>query len=202
MTLFKKTDGRVEAVLIFVQWGSTPTVVVPAKRATRARAGIHQPCAKDVMSDQFHIYILTNRRHGTLCIGVTNDLVRRTYEHNSKSVKGFAMRYDLTRLVDFEALTARKLRSPAKNNSRYGAVTGRSRSSRRTTSIGTTCLNQSPTHNHRADGSRLALRLAGTTAAGAETHRTKIKPDSSVTSTTMTSEYFESLAQYKLNQPS
>jgi putative endonuclease len=54
------------------------------------------------MSRPFYVYIITNRRHGTLYIGVTNDLVRRTHEHRSKAVFGFTERYGLIRLVYFE----------------------------------------------------------------------------------------------------
>ena len=50
----------------------------------------------------YYVYILASRKHGTLYIGVTNDLVRRVYEHKSKVVRGFTKRYDITRLVWFE----------------------------------------------------------------------------------------------------
>ena len=49
----------------------------------------------------YYVYILANRKHGTLYIGVTNDLVRRV-EHRSKAVRGFTRRYDITKLVWFE----------------------------------------------------------------------------------------------------
>jgi putative endonuclease len=49
-----------------------------------------------------YVYILANKKHGTLYLGVTNDLVRRVYEHKSKSVEGFSKRYDIDRLVWFE----------------------------------------------------------------------------------------------------
>jgi putative endonuclease len=48
------------------------------------------------------VYILTNRPNGTLYIGVTNDLVRRVFEHRSGFVDGFTKRYGLKRLVYFE----------------------------------------------------------------------------------------------------
>jgi putative endonuclease len=40
--------------------------------------------------------------YGTLYLGVTNDIVGRTYEHKSKSVAGFSKRYSVDRLVWFE----------------------------------------------------------------------------------------------------
>ncbi len=48
------------------------------------------------------VYILTNKPHGTLYVGVTNNLVRRIYEHKEKTADGFTKRYDLKRLVFFE----------------------------------------------------------------------------------------------------
>ena len=57
-----------------------------------------------------YVYLLASKKHGTLYLGVTNNLVRRAYEHKSKSVDGFSTRYDVDKLVWFEiyddALTA------------------------------------------------------------------------------------------------
>jgi putative endonuclease len=50
----------------------------------------------------FWVYLLASRVGGTLYIGVTNDLVRRVYEHRSKFVPGFTRRYGVRRLVYFE----------------------------------------------------------------------------------------------------
>jgi putative endonuclease len=50
----------------------------------------------------FWVYILTNKPRSTLYVGVTNDLVRRTYEHREGLVKGFTQRYKLKMLVHFE----------------------------------------------------------------------------------------------------
>jgi putative endonuclease len=49
-----------------------------------------------------YVYILTNRPNGTLYVGVTNDLVRRVFEHRSGFVEGFTRRYGLKRFVYFE----------------------------------------------------------------------------------------------------
>ncbi len=43
----------------------------------------------------YYVYILTNKPRGTLYVGVTNDLVRRTYEHREGVVAGFTKRYGL-----------------------------------------------------------------------------------------------------------
>ena len=48
------------------------------------------------------MYILASRLGGTLYIGVTNDLVRRVYEHRFKFVPGFTRKYGVERLIYFE----------------------------------------------------------------------------------------------------
>jgi putative endonuclease len=48
------------------------------------------------------VYVLCNRRNGTLYIGVTNDLVRRVFEHRSGFVDGFTRTYGLKMLVYYE----------------------------------------------------------------------------------------------------
>ena len=48
------------------------------------------------------IYIMTKRPNGTLYTGVTNDIVRRGYEHREGLVPGFTKRYGLKRLVYVE----------------------------------------------------------------------------------------------------
>jgi putative endonuclease len=50
----------------------------------------------------YFVYMLTNRPDGTLYVGITNDLVRRVYEHKSKAVQGFSKRYNLDQLVYYE----------------------------------------------------------------------------------------------------
>lgn len=54
------------------------------------------------MEQQSFIYILTNTHNTTFYIGVTNDLVRRVYEHKNKVVKNFSSTYNLTKLVYYE----------------------------------------------------------------------------------------------------
>jgi putative endonuclease len=55
------------------------------------------------MSETFYVYILATERNGTLYIGVTNDLVRRVFEHKQDAVPGFTKRYGVHTLVYFEA---------------------------------------------------------------------------------------------------
>ena len=50
----------------------------------------------------YYVYLLASSKHGTLYVGVTNDLVRRIHEHKSKAIAGFTSRYNVTHLVWFE----------------------------------------------------------------------------------------------------
>jgi putative endonuclease len=48
------------------------------------------------------VYVLASKRNGTLYVGVTNDLARRTWEHKSDSIDGFTKRYGVHQLVYIE----------------------------------------------------------------------------------------------------
>ena len=50
---------------------------------------------------QYYVYIMTNWSR-TLYTGVTNDLVRRVYQHKQKLIAGFTARYNITRLAHYE----------------------------------------------------------------------------------------------------
>jgi putative endonuclease len=50
----------------------------------------------------YYVYLLASKKHGTLYLGVTNDIVRRVYEHRTKVVGGFTARYGVDKLVWFE----------------------------------------------------------------------------------------------------
>ena len=54
------------------------------------------------MDKQFYVYILASRKHGTLYIGVTSNLIRRVYDHKLKVVPGFTRRYGVDKLVYYE----------------------------------------------------------------------------------------------------
>ncbi len=49
-----------------------------------------------------HVYILANMRRGRTYIGVTNELVRRVYEHREGLVEGYTRSRNIKRLVHFE----------------------------------------------------------------------------------------------------
>jgi putative endonuclease len=50
----------------------------------------------------YFVYILASKRNGTLYTGITNDLLRRTDEHKSKQVPGFARKHSVSILVWYE----------------------------------------------------------------------------------------------------
>jgi len=54
------------------------------------------------MTKQFYVYIMSNKSR-TLYTGVTNDLERRVHEHKQKLIAGFTEKYNIDRLVYYEA---------------------------------------------------------------------------------------------------
>ncbi|HRQ36342.1 MAG TPA: GIY-YIG nuclease family protein [Chloroflexota bacterium] len=52
----------------------------------------------------FFVYILASKKNGTLYIGMTNNLVRRVYEHKNNMNEGFTKKYGVHRLVYFEPI--------------------------------------------------------------------------------------------------
>jgi putative endonuclease len=55
------------------------------------------------MDKQYFVYIMTNKWNKVLYVGVTNDLQRRVLEHRDKTLRGFTQRYNIEKLVYFEA---------------------------------------------------------------------------------------------------
>ena len=55
-----------------------------------------------LMTRQPAVYILASRRHGTIYVGVTSDLVKRVWEHKNNVVEGFTKKYGVHELVYFE----------------------------------------------------------------------------------------------------
>ena len=51
----------------------------------------------------YYVYIMASRRNGTLYVGVTNDLIRRVYEHRDSQADGFTKKYAVKTLVYFES---------------------------------------------------------------------------------------------------
>jgi putative endonuclease len=57
---------------------------------------------KRIIESNFYIYFITNEYNFTIYIGVTNNLIRRIYEHKNKLVDGFSKKYNLNKLVYYE----------------------------------------------------------------------------------------------------
>ena len=51
----------------------------------------------------YYVYILTNKSNKVLYVGITNNLVRRVYEHKNKLVEGFTEKYNVNKLVYYDA---------------------------------------------------------------------------------------------------
>jgi putative endonuclease len=59
--------------------------------------------------NSYYIYIITNKKNGVLYVGVTDNLIRRVYEHKNKLLDGFTKRYNLHYLVYYEIIDDIKL---------------------------------------------------------------------------------------------
>ena len=51
----------------------------------------------------YYVYILTNQHGNVMYVGVTNNLARRLYEHKTGAVDGFTKKYNIDKLVYYEA---------------------------------------------------------------------------------------------------
>ena len=71
---------------------------------------------------QYYPYIMTNQNHTALCTGVTNDLVRRVWEHREGVGGGFTSRYQAYKLVYYEVYD-----DPEAANQREKQIKGGSR---------------------------------------------------------------------------
>ena len=54
------------------------------------------------IKNQYYIYILANKRNGTLYIGVTSNLIKRVYEHKKNLADGFTKKYNIHKLAYYE----------------------------------------------------------------------------------------------------
>jgi putative endonuclease len=52
---------------------------------------------------EYFVYLMASGKNGTLYVGVTNNLVRRVFEHRNGAVEGFTDRYRVHHLVWFES---------------------------------------------------------------------------------------------------
>lgn len=50
----------------------------------------------------YYVYILTSKKNTVLYTGITNDLVKRVYEHKQNLISGFTKKYNVHKLVYYE----------------------------------------------------------------------------------------------------
>jgi len=55
------------------------------------------------MDKQFYVYIMTNKSHSVLYTGVTSNLKKRIYQHREKMAGGFTKKYNVSKLVYYQA---------------------------------------------------------------------------------------------------
>lgn len=53
-------------------------------------------------SNSYFVYLATNNTNTVIYTGITNNLLRRMYEHKNKLVKGFTEKYNISKLVYYE----------------------------------------------------------------------------------------------------
>ncbi len=57
------------------------------------------------MEKYYCVYMITNKNNNVLYVGITNNLIRRIYEHKSELIEGFSKRYHLVKLVYYEVFS-------------------------------------------------------------------------------------------------
>ncbi len=57
------------------------------------------------MNTKYYVYILTNKHNKVLYTGVTDNIAKRTFEHQTKFYNGFTKKYNVFKLVYYEELT-------------------------------------------------------------------------------------------------
>ncbi len=63
-----------------------------------------------------YVYILTNKRNGTLYTGSTSDLIKRIWQHKNAIVPGFSQQYKTSMLVYYEVHGSRYAASVRERN--------------------------------------------------------------------------------------
>jgi len=72
----------------------------------------------------YYVYMLASKRNGTLYTGMTNDLVRRIYEHKNGSADGFTKNYGVKTLVWYEQTNDVETAIKREKTCRHGSVNG------------------------------------------------------------------------------
>jgi len=56
--------------------------------------------------NEYYVYILASKQNGTLYVGITNDIIKRVFQHKNDEVEGFTAKYKIHRLVWYESCLA------------------------------------------------------------------------------------------------
>ena len=83
----------------FVIARPSPFVIARLTQSAEAISG-----TMAAVSRQYYVYIMTNNRNTVLYVGVTNELIRRVYEHKEELADGFTKKYNIVKLVYYEVL--------------------------------------------------------------------------------------------------
>ena len=75
--------------------------------------------------NQYYVYILCNRKYGTLYTGITTDLAKRISDHKSGVVSGFTKQYSVNKLVYFEVHEDREEALRREKNIKNGVEYGK-----------------------------------------------------------------------------
>lgn len=51
---------------------------------------------------KWYVYMMSNKKHWTIYIWVTSDIIKRVYQHKNKQTEWFTKKYNLTKLVYYE----------------------------------------------------------------------------------------------------
>jgi len=70
--------------------------------ATLRRCGREAGILHSMKEHNYYVYILASKKDGVLYIGVTNSLLRRTFQHKDRSSCGFTSKYFVRKLVYYE----------------------------------------------------------------------------------------------------
>ncbi len=55
-----------------------------------------------MLTKDYYVYIMANKKNGTIYTGVTNGLKKRIWQHKEKIFEGFTKKYDVDKLVYYE----------------------------------------------------------------------------------------------------
>ena len=60
---------------------------------------------RDPALNMYYVYIMANKRNGTLYTGVTSNLTQRVWQHKNNKVEGFTKKYGIHTLVYYESVS-------------------------------------------------------------------------------------------------